>query len=371
MSHLRARAGLYTGILVGLWAVVGSAYGAPRYVDPLVTGPGITAVPGPGDHRHLVYAPVTPQTGKLFVHLPGTHSIPDLFNDLLDTAADIGYHGVGLMYPNDESINEAICATDNGVPASELNACKEDVRVEIITGEDVTPYVDVDRANSIENRLIKLLEYLHQQYPSEGWDTYLTSLTGGAPKWDRIVVAGNSQGGGHAAMLGKLYRVARVNIFSSLEPATWTTEVLVTPASDYFGFVHTEDPRYGAFVNSWDNLQIPGPLTSIDGLLPPYGGSHQLESSVPVTGNGHSATASDGATPLDGNGDPLYRDVWAYMMTGEGGSVFPEGGSTAASTGGSAMDPRALLLLLLITMFWVRSRCGTLANGCYNEYQQP
>jgi hypothetical protein len=47
------------------------------------------------------------------------------------------------------------------------------VRLEILDGTDRTPLVDVDRANSIENRLIKLLQYLDANRPGEGWGGFL------------------------------------------------------------------------------------------------------------------------------------------------------------------------------------------------------
>ena len=41
--------------------------------------------------------------------------------------------------------------------------------MEIIDGTDRTPKVTISRANSIENRVVKLLQYLDRAHPSEGW----------------------------------------------------------------------------------------------------------------------------------------------------------------------------------------------------------
>ncbi|MCI0749135.1 MAG: Ig-like domain-containing protein, partial [Nevskiales bacterium] len=342
MSHSSRKAS-YLGILASLWLAATSVYAAPREIDPELTDPTIDPVNGNignlPPYSHVVYPPAAPSAGTLYVFLPGTGGTPAVFRYAYEAAASTGLHVIGLVYPNDLSINHDLCVNSQAPPGlslAELNKwlddCKENVRVETITGQDATPSVDVDRANSIENRLIKLLEYLDQQYPSEEWDIY---LTGGQPKWDRIVVAGHSQGGGHAAMIGKLYRVVRVNLFASTEPAAWTTETLATPASSYFGFVHTLDPEYSAFVNSWNNLQIPGPLKSIDGALPPYGSSHQLQSSAPSHWpNYHAAVVSDYGTPLV-DGVPLYRDVWIYMMTG-GSDITPPATPTSLSATAAA-----------------------------------
>ncbi len=42
-----------------------------------------------------------------------------------------------------------------------------------VDGIDRSPIVDVNAANSIDNRLTKLLEYLAAQHPEEDWSRYL------------------------------------------------------------------------------------------------------------------------------------------------------------------------------------------------------
>ena len=55
--------------------------------------------------------------------------------------------------------------------------CQWKVRREIITGVDTSPLVDVNAANSIVNRLEKLLSYLGAYYPKEGWGQYLSGCS--------------------------------------------------------------------------------------------------------------------------------------------------------------------------------------------------
>ena len=45
--------------------------------------------------------------------------------------------------------------------------------MEILDGRGESTVVDVDRANSIENRLIKALQHLAATYPGEGWAQFL------------------------------------------------------------------------------------------------------------------------------------------------------------------------------------------------------
>jgi hypothetical protein len=225
---------------------------------------------------------------------------------------------LGLAYVNDLSINFDICA---GQPSP---TCEEDARLEIIEGHDYSPHIDVNRANSIENRLIKLLQYLHQQYPGEGWNTF---LDGEAIRWDLIAFAGHSQGGGHAAMIGKIHSVHRVGMFSSTEPAAWTAGPLLTPPDRYFGFAHTLEDNYNGITLSWANFGVPGVLTSADIVAPPFSGSHRLQTTAtPADGvNYHGCVVTDPYTPLQPDGvTPLFRDVWIYMIgpAGSGPAAF-------------------------------------------------
>src|SRR2546428_4385338 len=58
-----------------------------------------------------------------------------------------------------------------------------------VDGIDRSPIVDVNAANSIDNRLTKLLEYLAAQQPEEDWSRYLAHHK---PKWSQIAISGHS-----------------------------------------------------------------------------------------------------------------------------------------------------------------------------------
>ena len=149
-----------------------------RVIAPVVTDPAITN--GNPLFRHWVYLDINrPPAGKLFVFLPGTGGPPNAYRLILETAAQAGCHAVGLAYVNEQEVNAELCL---GQPAT----CAGEVRLENVTGADTSPLLDVNRANSIENRLIKLLEYLHRQFPAEGWGAF---LTGGQPRWELVAVS--------------------------------------------------------------------------------------------------------------------------------------------------------------------------------------
>ena len=305
MLHHPSRSSLLA-LLVLL--IGGSAQAAllERRINPLLTDPAITG--GTATHRHMVYFDdAVPHPGRLFVFFPGTNGPPQGYKLITQTAAQIGYHALALAYVNELSINEDICA-------GQALTCPEDARLEIIDGTDRTPLIAVNRANSIENRLIKLLQYLAVQFPAEGWQTFLDA---GQPRWELMAFAGHSQGGGHAAMLGKIHTVHRVAMFSSTEPALWTREPLLTLAAKFFAFAHTLEDSFNGITLSWSNFGLPGALTSVDTVPPPCAGSHRLQSTATPRDlvNYHGCVVVDPYTPVQPDGvTPVFRDVWIYMI---------------------------------------------------------
>jgi hypothetical protein len=122
-------------------------------------------------------------------------------------------------------------------------------------------------------------------------------------------------------MIGKLHVVHRVAMFSGTEPAAWTLQPLATPVDRYYGLVHELEDLYPPIVQSWTNLGIPGIPTTVDGVAPPYGGSHRLQTGVAPAStttdgapNYHGSVVVDAATPLDPNGSPVLRAAWVTMI---------------------------------------------------------
>src|SRR6267142_2194885 len=142
-----------------------------------------------------------PSNHKLLVFMPSARGTPATFTLVAKEGARLGYHVIGLMYQNDVVLAQA-CPR-----APDPSSCYENVRLDVLDGGDRSfPVADVSEANSIDNRLTKLLLYLDSAYPDEGWSRFLKH---GEPRWSRIAVAGHSQGGGQAAMIAKIRRVAR------------------------------------------------------------------------------------------------------------------------------------------------------------------
>jgi hypothetical protein len=263
-------------------------------------------------------APAVSAKQRLFVFMPGTFGKPQNVRAIVREAAAHGLHAIGLNYPNDATVG-SLC---NG--SADAN-CHGNVRAEILTGTDTTSLVSVTRANSIENRLIKLLQALHTQAPTEGWGAYLTN--DGQPDWSRIRVAGHSQGGGHAAFIAKRYAVERAIYFSSPadavagQPAPWIQIAGVTPGARQAGFIHVRDELTALAVASvaWQAMGLTGPQTSVDGASAPFGGAHQLTTDAAPNPSGtarapfHGSTVSDDVTPRAADGTPLFAPVWRAL----------------------------------------------------------
>src|SRR2546426_7107631 len=176
-----------------------------------------------------------------------------------------------------------------------------------VDGIDRSPIVDVNAANSIDNRLTKLLEYLAAQHPEEDWSRYLAHHK---PKWSQIAISGHSGGGGFAAIIAKLRVVARVVLFGSVTDSVGTQSVPwvathLTPSDCYYGLAHDRDSFFPPIRASWICLGMAGfgPAVAPETSEPPYGFSPMALPHVPPPGGvvGHHAPGSgsqDAKRPL-------------------------------------------------------------------------
>ena len=267
---------------------------------------------------------------QLVVFLPGTGGEPRNYRAFPTVAANLGFHAVGLMYPNEIAVNSR-CSTMN----NDLN-CAGNVRGEYLDGIDRTPVVTVSRANSIENRLVKLLQYLHRQNPQDNWAQYIEGNAAGdsVPRWSSIIVAGHSQGGGYAGYIATQRRVARSIMFCALDYnealrslSAWVTGAKATPQADFFAMAHERDELvpYAALSGPmWSAFGIPsaGAVVNVDAVKPPYPQTRSFSTALASAPLGvlltisplHNTPVVDVNVPLEG-GRYVYQPVWEYMLT--------------------------------------------------------
>jgi len=232
----------------------------------------------------------------LLLFLPATRSIPRDYRSFLDTAASMGYHVLALDYPNR---GESVVHLCGGIPR-----CYGEVQRNRFEGGGPTEFSAVDRQDSILNRLRMSLSHLQQSDQGGGWSRY---YSGDSIRWDRVVVAGHSQGGGLSAYIAHRYRVHGALMFSSPVqsdagvPARWMRTAGATPAFAMYGLVDRGD-RYVANVTaSWATLGMTGPHAIVS----------ELDLGSPR--DSHLRTVTD-LTPRVA-GEPVLAPTWRRMLS--------------------------------------------------------
>lgn len=279
-------------------------------LDPTVTGEGISGDFG----NHAIGGPAGEARGELLVFFPGTGAEPDWYSTFLEHAAGLGYHVIGLAYPNDLAVNFDLCQ------GSTDPSCALAARGEILYGIDASGLaLDVSPAEAAIPRLVAALERLARTEPDGGWDRYLGPDA--MPVWSKVATAGHSQGGGHAAFLARTEELARVVLLDATEPSPWTTEPMATPAERMWGLAHAEEPIVAPIERSWENLGLPGEAVDIDAGAAPWNGSHRLITSTdecrgdPTSrGFHHNCPVVDDYLP-----DPIPDSLvaaWDLILTG-------------------------------------------------------
>ena len=257
---------------------------------------------------------------QLLVFLPGTNGNAEGAEAFCELAADLGYHVVNLMYPDD--IAASICAGDNNPQAF------EEFRMTLIAGGQ-SKHISIAHADCIENRLAKLLLYLHTKQPKEGWSQF--SNEDGTVKWSTVAVTGQSQGGGHAALIGIKHRVARVictgapkDYSKRLEaPAAWYALESATPKACFFTFNHVQDlkactPRQLLMNLTALKLDAFGPPVDVTKEDAPYRHTRILMTSYPSVAiegpNSKGAKIAHTSVIASANAS-RWQKVWTYMLT--------------------------------------------------------
>ncbi len=300
-------------LLLGLfWSISASAQVVLRPVLPLATDPEISTDLNP----HAVAIDLgAAHADVLYVHLVGSCGTPAANLEIMRHAAALGLHGVSLSYPNCPAVG------DLAQGSSDPNV-HEQIRMERLYGVDTSPLVSVARADSIENRLIRLLQYLDANFPAENWAQFLAD---GAPRWSRIIVGGHSQGSGHAGLLtkhhalhGALFFGGPGDGFAGGDVAPWVFEPSLTSAANMVGFTHRNDSLFPRATATYDAFELDTfpPMVNVDTIAPPYRDSHQFTSLAAPgrPGEFHGCVVVDVNLARLPDGTPLYQPVWTQMF---------------------------------------------------------
>ncbi len=237
-----------------------------------------------------------------------------------------GFHVIVLDYPDATSVG-SLCRDDL--------ACYLRVRQEMIEGVDTSPVVQVSKDDAILGRLRLALPYLSAAFPAEGWNAYLRA---GRIDWARVLMAGFSQGAGHALWTAKHEPLRGVillsgpvdgSIHAPYRPARWITadRRWATGKSRMKLFVSTEDGYYLAIRANLIALGFDPSASGVnvdDGLATSHMGS--LFVTHAASPRAHASVIEDAATPKTPNGTARYAPVWDALLAG-----YQETGDARAS----------------------------------------
>jgi len=257
--------------------------------------------------------------GRLFVFLPGTGGGATDYRLIGAQAARNGYHALGITYPNETAV-ATLC---NGRSAS----CYGDTRRAMLTGRSSSAALTVSRANSIENRVIRLLQFMHLTDPEGAWNQFLVGDT--AVRWNAVSVAGHSQGGADALFIAQRHEVFRATTYASFGDvlpsgqtlAPWLTQPFATPMSRVYGLISSLDEVTSPLTTLavWSAIGMGTMLVDVDITAMPYGASQRFITAAPpinarfsIAPN-HNVVALDFNTPRFNNATPAFAGVWRAL----------------------------------------------------------
>jgi len=172
-----------------------------------------------------------------------------------------------------------------------MDACFEPTRTTILTGELVTgtpeSLSDVTFDEAAFDRIASALVSLATFDPEGQWGDFIDRSklpdAEAAIRWDKVIVSGHSQGGGHAGLIGKRQRVARVVMLASPcdaaggAVATWLSSPAgykTDPATKFFGLASVGDTTCPRAPDAWQALGMPAAAQTRDAQVCPLESPH-------------------------------------------------------------------------------------------------
>lgn len=207
---------------------------------------------------HLLIHDREAESPALLVWLPGTNGHPSTGPQrFFDVAVQQGYRLLALSYRTSPAVSQ-VCV---GPRLRNHRDCAEQFRQQRVWGDHETSLIPDRAEDAIVSRLLKLLQHLAATDPAGQWAQY---LDGAEPRWDRIVLAGQSQGGGMAAFLAQTRSVAGVLMFSggwdhgrNGKIASWYGRESRTPPQRWQATFHIDEANVSTMAQICRALGLP------------------------------------------------------------------------------------------------------------------
>ncbi len=271
-------------------------------VSPAATGAAIQNVHS--DHYVYLNSSVKP-LNKLLISIVGTGGHADNFSSFSIAAANLGYHVISIDYKNEV----VTTACSNSADSS----CFDEFRQEIVFGTQVSDTVKVDSANSIYNRIVKLVTYLSENYKNKNWKQF---IKGKGIDWAKCTLVGHSQGAGHAAYIAKHYAVEKALMLAGPQdyrshyssPAVWQSLPGKTDPVRYYALLHEKDPYdcKKQTANCMVLMQGGNPVTVTLNDVAPHEGKGNIFITNIATNQPHGIVT-----------DALFIKTWQYILQEE------------------------------------------------------
>lgn len=212
-----------------------------------------------GDPPHWLSFDPAAGPQPLLVWLTGTGGMPYPGpQPFFQTAREQGYRVVSMSFHSTPAVSQ-VCV---GQLLRRDPDCAAQFRQQRVFGDAPTAPIADQEQDAIVPRLTRLLQHLAHSEPEGDWAQY---LDGDGLRWSRIVLAGQSQGGGMAAYLAQQREVGGVLMFSGGwdhgapdgQLASWYRRPSRTPAARWHSVHHADEPQADALARIDELLGVP------------------------------------------------------------------------------------------------------------------
>lgn len=269
-------------------------------VKPSSTNPAIHT----WDTAHIIYYDPAIKSNKILLWLTGTGgTTKNVPVEFFKTALSQGYRVIALSFISTPAVSQ-ICVGD--ILDTKVD-CTALFRRKRIFGDNDFSLIKDEPQDAIVPRFVNLLQWLVKHDAAGNWAQWLNNDSK-KPAWNKIAIAGQSQGGGMAEFIGQQEVLARVISFSGgwdyanskeKKIAGWYFNKPLTPMDNWYATYHINEIAATPLAEICTALQIPA--------------GHVFALNKPLL---NVNAQGDRANPYHGEGirNPVYKPIWILML---------------------------------------------------------